>query len=123
MPTAAMVHDPRTPREARSRYRCDRSGRIQAAGGAFAWLASVLQALAENREGTLLGKMRHAPAADESATRGPTSSSTVTMEPENRARRTFPTFPHSYGANLSTGEGGEDYHLHSPAAAFCFAVV
>ena len=68
--------------------------------------------------------MRHAPAADESATRGPTSSSTVTMEPENRARRTFPTLPHSYGAGiLAQGKGREDYHLHSPAAAFCFAVV
>ena len=36
----------------------------------------------------------------------------------------LPTVPHSYGAGiLAQGKGGGDYHLHSPAAAFRFAVV
>ena len=51
--------------------------------------------------------------------------SRVTDAPRTRPeRRTLLTVPHNYGEqNLSTGEGGGDYHLHSPAAAFCFAVV
>ena len=49
VPTVAMVHDPRTPPEARSRelsVSMRPQQAIQAAGG-LAWLASVLQALAE----------------------------------------------------------------------------